>query len=645
MDQKKIHIGVFASSESIREKVANFAIRQDQNDKIDIVTLGLEKAIPMGRKMEENGVEVIISRRGTARLLRENLNIPVITFPQSTLSLLISLQKASKIGRKILVPCFRDLISDHEIIENLLFVELFQGIYSDLSSLDHVVKSGLENGCNVVVGGNMTQECAKRHGLDYIEITNSDEEIEATIETARSAALSVRQQRTTARQYLSIINAASDGIVAVDQNGTITTINDAASRLLDLKPEDAIQQPITDVFPNTPIKEVLKTKEPIIDRIQKVAFEQYIFNYYPVTLDGDIIGAVSTFNRIDKVMQSENEVRRALTQGFVAKYHIHDLVHQCRAMKDVVSMAKQYAQTESTILIEGETGTGKEIIAQSIHNLSRRSNGPCVTLNCAALPEQLLESELFGYVEGAFTGTKKGGKPGLFEIAHNGTIFLDEIDSTPENVQLRLLRVLQEKEVRRVGGDRNIPVNVRVIASAGKDLGKSVHDKKFREDLYFRLNVLQIRIPAVRERKGDIQLLLDYFSNKISRSYGLAGITLPREYMDRLVDYSWPGNVRQLRNFTERLVLNCHLGCSFDFFETLYRELISYLPPDQPVRVLDDRNTADLKYELANQKVSAETEFIRQALEDSRFNKSEAAKLLGMSRTTLWRKIKLLAIE
>ncbi|MCG8643270.1 MAG: sigma 54-interacting transcriptional regulator [Desulfobacterales bacterium] len=645
MDQKKIHIGVFASSESIREKVATFVAREDQFDRIDILTVVLEKAIPVGKKMEKKGVEVIISRRGTAYLLRENLTIPVITFPQSTISLLLSLQKASQIGEKILVPSFRNAISDQDMIENLLNVKIIQGLYSDQNSLDRVVQKGRDEGCNVVVGGNITRECAGRHGLNFVEITNSDEEIEATFETARSAALSVRQQRATARQYFSIINTASDGIIAVDPDGEITTINNAASRLLNLKPEDVHQQPITDVFPNTPIKEVLKTKEPIIDRIQKVALEQYIFNHYPVTLDGDIIGAVSTFNRIDKVIQSENEVRRALTRGFVARYHIDDLIHQCRAMQDVVSMARQYAQTESTILLEGETGTGKEILAQSIHNLSHRAKAPCVTLNCAALPEQLLESELFGYVEGAFTGSKKGGKPGLFEIAHNGTIFLDEIDSTPESVQLRLLRVLQEREVRRVGGDRNIPVNVRVIASAGKDLGKSVHEEKFREDLYFRLNVLQIRIPAIRERREDIPLLLDYFSKKISLAYGLTTMDISQNYMERLIHYSWPGNVRQIRNFAERLVLNCHLGCSMDVLETLYSELISYLPDSKYPPVLNQNEVTDLKKELTAQKVSAEADIIRQALEDSRFNKSEAAKSLGMSRTTLWRKMKMLRID
>jgi len=645
MDQKKIHIGVFASSESIREKVAAFVARQDQFDRADMFTIGLEEAIPVGKRMEKQGVEVIVSRRGTAYLLRENLSIPVITFPQSTISLLSSLQKASLIGQKILVPSFRNAVSDQDMIENLLGVKIVQGIYADQGSLDRVVQTGKDEGCHSVVGGNITHACAQRHGLNFVEITNSDEEIEATFETARSAALSVRQQRATARQYFSIINAASDGIIAVDPEGAITTINNAASRLLNLEHEDVHQQPITDVFPNTPIKEVLKNKEPIIDRIQKVSFEQFIFNHYPVTLDGDIIGAVSTFNRIDKVMQSENEVRRALTRGFVAKYRIEDLIHQCRVMKDVISMVRQYARTESTILLEGETGTGKEILAQSIHNLSRRAKGPCVTLNCAALPEQLLESELFGYVEGAFTGSKKGGKPGLFEIAHKGTIFLDEIDSTPESVQLKLLRVLQEREVRRVGGDRNIPVNVRVIASSGRDLAKSVHDARFREDLYFRLNVLQIRIPSLRERREDIPLLLDYFSREISQSYGNETLVLSAEYLERLINYTWPGNVRQLRNFTERLVLNCHLGCSLDFLETLYSELISYLPENESIKVSEQSNETDLKSKLTFQKVSAEAHMIRQALEDSRFNKSEAAKRLGMSRTTLWRKMKSLKIK
>jgi propionate catabolism operon transcriptional regulator len=337
-------------------------------------------------------------------------------------------------------------------------------------------------------------------------------------------------------------------------------------------------------------------------------------------------------------------VRRSLSKGLVAKYGFDDLVHASPAMRDVVNIGKQYADTDSTILIMGETGTGKEILVHGIHNLSRRAKQPFVSINCAALPEQLLESELFGYEEGAFTGSKKGGKPGRFEIAHQGTIFLDEIDATPESVQIRLLRVLQEREIMRIGGDRKIPVDVRIVAAASQDLNIAVQEARFRADLFFRLNVLRLHIPPLRERQEDIALLLDFFIKLISDRHGLEPVSMPPDYLERLTAFGWPGNVRQLRNFAERLVMNCNLRCNQDTLEVLYRELIQYdhrAVSQQP----DTQSPATLKSRMQHQTLDSERAIILEALEKCRFHKNRAAQRLGISRTTLWRKIKELGIE
>lgn len=231
---------------------------------------------------------------------------------------------------------------------------------------------------------------------------------------------------------------------------------------------------------------------------------------------------------------------------------------------------------------------------------------------------------------------KKGGKPGHFEIAHKGTIFLDEIDTTPQNVQIRLLRVLQEREVMRIGADRKIPVDVRVIAAANQDLAQAIQENRFREDLFFRLNVLRIPIPALRERREDIPLLLRHFIRLNSKKHHLEPITLPDAYLNKLTNYSWPGNVRQLKNFSERVVLNCNLRCSNDTLEQLYSELIQYeSKPNETSQITDGTS---FKEQLLQQKKENEVVIIRRALENSRFCRSRAAKSLGISRTTLWRK-------
>jgi transcriptional regulator with PAS, ATPase and Fis domain len=355
---------------------------------------------------------------------------------------------------------------------------------------------------------------------------------------------------------------------------------------------------------------------------------------------------VSTFRDIGRVMRTENVVRRSLSAGLVAKYKLKELVHVSPAMREVVELGKQYARTDSTILVMGETGTGKEIFAQGIHDLSRRSRFPFVSINCAALPEQLLESELFGHEEGAFTGSKRGGKPGRFELAHQGTIFLDEIDSTPEAMQIRLLRVLQEREVMRIGGDRIIPVDVRVIAAASRDLNAALREGQFRPDLFFRLNVLRIQIPPLRQRQEDIPVLLDFFIRSFSDRQQIEPVRLPAGYVNRLQQYDWPGNVRQLKNFAERLVLNCSLRCSPDMLEILFRELIQFsgVPGGTAPAAAPHAPTA-FKSHVREKVLQNERAIIQEALRNTRYRLSRTAEQLGISRTTLWRKMKALGLD
>ncbi len=640
--RKKIRIGIFASSQSLIDRVQRLAAGQP--DQIFINTKGLDDAIPLALEMVRNGVEIIISRRGTAHLLRENLRIPVLSFPHRSLDILHSLKQAAAQGRKILLPVFRRELSGLEPLEELLRIELAQKVYRNKASLEQVIVEGQKQGVQVVVGGSVTQEITEKLGLAFIEIRTSDEDIAATIEDAKSIALTARDQKATALRYRAIIDAASDGIIAVDEAGRVTTINATAAATLKRDLDDVVGCHITEVIANAPITPVLRNQQPIHDRLARIDRERYVFNYRPVTLEEEVIGAVATFRDIGNVMRSENVVRRSLAKGLVAKYTLDDLVHMSPAMRDVVNIGRQYAGTDSTILIMGETGTGKEIFTHGIHNLSRRANRPFVSVNCAALPENLLESELFGYEEGAFTGSKKGGKPGRFEIAHQGTIFLDEIDATPEAVQIRLLRILQEREVMRVGGDRKIPVDVRIIAAASRDLSHAVQEGSFRADLFFRLNVLRLQIPPLRERREDIPLLLDHFIRLLSERHGLEPISLPDEYLHRLMTYAWPGNVRQMRNFAERLVMNCSLRCSTDTLDVLYRELIQYGAAEAPSVKAAPPATA-LKDRMKAQHLDSERAIILDALEQCRFHKNRAAERLGISRTTLWRKIKELNIE
>ena len=641
MHDKKYEIGVVISTVSLVQQFKKIAKEQGRN--IHTSYKGLDEAIDNGKKMEAAGVEVIISRRGTAHMLRENLSIPVLSLPQASIDIVKSLKKASKLGNKIVLTSFRNKIAGVEILEELLAIEIIQSLYEDIASIENAILFAKSQGGDVAVGGGLTMRVAEKYSLKSVEFETHEQNLYETFENAISVAQANREEQKKAYHYRCIIDATTEGIIALDNDGRINTINKAARKFLGIQSHEIISQPISQHVISKPVLQVLNSKRPVWNKIEKINGEPFVFNYLPVEMNKEIIGGVWTIKDITNVMKAENAVRRSLSKGLTAKYCIEDLIHKSAVMRDIVNRSRQFAKTDSTILIMGATGTGKEIVAQSIHNLSGRAGNPFVSVHCGALPEQLLESELFGYEEGAFTGSKKGGNPGRFEIAHKGTIFLDEIDTTPSSVQTRLLRVLQEQEVMRLGADRKIPIDVRIVAAATKDLGLSVQEGRFREDLFFRLNVLRIFLPPLKNRMEDIPGLLDHFIRKLSNKHGLDPIVLSHSYIQKLMEYSWPGNVRQLRNFVERLVLNCNLRCSTDTLDELYEELIQYPPQNQ--NVLPALNVEPLKGQIKAKMVDQESLIIKKALLNAKFSKTKAARDLGISRATLYRKLKKAAIQ
>lgn len=322
-------------------------------------------------------------------------------------------------------------------------------------------------------------------------------------------------------------------------------------------------------------------------------------------------------------------------RGLTAKYHFEDIATQSARMHETIQEAILYAKSDAAILIEGESGTGKEMLAQGIHNCSFRKNGPFVAINCAALTESLLESELFGYEAGAFSGAKKEGKAGLFEIAHNGTIFLDEIGEIPLSFQAKILRVLQEKEIRRIGSDKVLPVNIRVISATNRNLRERLQHGEFRVDLYYRLNVFHLKVPALRERQGDVELLLRHFLQEKLQLNTLQESKL-QEFISRLDKYSWPGNVRELRNIAERIDL---------YLRNLDNKMISSKIVMQSTNAAELKSghtvsiDVDISRGLKNAREEAEKQIIDKAYELCGGDQQQILELLDVGRTTLWRKM------
>lgn len=370
--------------------------------------------------------------------------------------------------------------------------------------------------------------------------------IEALLAVSHKLHNIARMNESLKREIEVILNNVHEAIIAINRNGEIVVINPAAEQLLEVSGGTVTGKSIAAVLPHVDLNACLESGEEVLHEIKKVNDSYLIINASPITNEGgEITGAVITIHPVVEVEELETKVRRTLhRQGHTAKHTFGEIIGDNPEFKKALDLAKKFAKTDLTVLLEGESGTGKELFAQAIHNHSARKKGPFVAVNFAALPENLVESELFGYEDGAFTGAKKGGKSGLFEQAHKGTIFLDEIGDVSQGVQKKLLRVLEEREVRRVGGSTITPVDVRVIAATNQNLREAVRKGDFRNDLYFRLCTLPIWIPPLRERNGDVLLLVQYFA----RRAGGFSLQVEPPLEEFLLQYGWPGNIRELQN-------------------------------------------------------------------------------------------------
>ncbi len=349
-------------------------------------------------------------------------------------------------------------------------------------------------------------------------------------------------------QLFGLLDLMDEGIVIIETNGMVCACNRKAREVLNAQ-GDLVGCRAEDLIPGIPFARVLEDQLEVDYTLVKIHSRDISIKVVPVTAARKARGALAVINTFDEKERSQHRLRsQLLGKGHRARYTFDHILTRDEAFQEVKNLARKKARSDASVLIVGETGTGKELFAHAIHHASQRRAWQFVTVNCAALPESLLESELFGYEEGAFTGARRGGKPGLFELAHKGTVFLDEIGEMDLNLQTRLLRVLESREVMRIGGDSMIHIDIRVIAATNKDLWKLVEEGKFRRDLYYRLNVLPIQVPPLREHPGDILFIFDHLMRPLGMDLALAP-----ETQELLVRHPWPGNVRELKNCVEYL--------------------------------------------------------------------------------------------
>ena len=588
----------------------------------------LSEGVRKARIMVRDGVEIIITRGGTAVAIKDaDLGITVVEVPITGFDMIRALEEARQWGHRIAVIAFPQMTTGIDSLGPILDIDLRCYPIETEHKAESTVARAFREGAEVLIGGVIAVQTGAKHHRPCVMIRSGAEGIiQATLEAKRIAEAK-RLEKVKSTLFQAVLDYAYEGIISIDQDHHVVTFNPEAERIIRISAKRAIGQQIEDTLPQLKLDRLLTTGKNELGHVIDVGKLKILCNKVPIRVHGTTIGAVATFQDAGKIQKWEADIRKKIyAKEHTAIFTFKDILGTSRQIRHCVSVAKQYATSDSSILISGETGTGKEVFSQSIHNASKRSQQPFVAINCAALPAQILESELFGYVGGAFTGASQKGKPGLLEIAHGGTLLLDEIAEMDYTLQSKLLRVIQEKKVMRLGSDRIQHTDIRIIAATNKNLKALVTENRFRADLYYRLNVLRLHIPPLRERSQDIELYARVFIEKHA-AIVQRPLKFNKNAMKVLIRNSWPGNVRELQNCIERISSVCKQ-------ETISEEtVIEMMQEDEPseLTVLSQRNS--------------EIEIIRKALMDTRGRQGEAAKLMRISRSTLWRKMRSLGLS
>jgi PAS domain S-box-containing protein len=436
----------------------------------------------------------------------------------------------------------------------------------------------------------------------------------------------------------SIFENMNHCIVVVDKNGFITYMNESYCRFLAVNKSDIKGKHVTEVIENTRMHIVAETEEIENADLQYIRGNYMIANRIPLRSNGQVVGALGMVlfrdtkewkqlnSHIKDLLSELKQYREQLNGNHHTKYTIHDIVGNSQKINQLKDKMKKVSASDVSVLIRGESGTGKELIAQSIHHLSERNHKPFIKVNCAAIPEHLLESELFGYKEGAFTGAKKGGKSGKFQLADGGTLFLDEIGDMPLNAQVKILRVLQEGEVEALGSVTSQKVDVRIIAATNQPLESLIEKQQFREDLFYRINVVPLHVPPLRERKEDLRILCKSILHKVTNRIGKRVVDFASDVYDLFTTYTWPGNIRELENVIEAAV---HLT---------NREIIER--EDLPEHIDFDHSLDRQTYSLKAVVEKTEKLELEKALAKCNGDKLEAAKMLQIGKSSFYDKLK-----
>ncbi len=602
---------------------------------IKVITAGLDTCLDVAREAVQDGVHVVIARGWTADLISDSdIEIPVVDIPLGIHDLAESLRLARaqtglenpRIALIIFSRMHWDLTAFTELLGMNLHIYLSE---SKTEAMHQTVQKAADDKTDMIIGGISSTLAAAKLGIPSALLSSGTESVRQAILQACKVTYARKLEQIQAQKLHTVLDNSRDGIISVDSEGYVLLINSVALSLLQLK-HDPTHAPIDNILPITRIQECLREGKPIHDEVFSHNKTELLLSFLPIQVKNEITGAIITFQKKQSVSALEKKLRVS-TSGLVALYSFKHIIGKSKIMQQTLQKARHYASGAQSILIVGETGTGKELFAHAIHNASPFKDGPFVAVNCGSLPPSLLESELFGYEAGAFTGATHKGKAGFFELAHEGTLFLDEISELDLQGQTRLLRILEERSLMRLGGTRRIYVNLRILAATNNDLRIKVQQGTFRQDLYYRLKVLSLVLPPLRTRGDDCLLLSEHFLQEQNKS---PKPTLDAESQKILQTYSWPGNVRELRYAMDSVSMDCNNGIITGPL------MKNTLDPLENIMEMDANLAPMGQNTLAKTEMPHEKARIVAALEHCQWHQGNAAKYLDINRTTLYRQMK-----
>ncbi len=622
-------IAFVVPDESAVEEVARIALRFDEH--VTARVGNWSKGVDAAKEAVAEGAKVIASRWSTAALIRRTVDIPVVDIPVTGYDVIQAIWDARQISRRVGLIGTCEALQGIERISGLLGllgVILHRDELADESEVEYAVNQLVHEDVEVVVGGAIVTEVAQRLGVSSMPIRCGAESIIQALLEARTVLVRVKRERTRLQQLAAALDLASEAVIVVNSQSKITALNPTAERMLGIPCSQVTGQLAEHVLPGIDLHDALRCNTRRSKGTARIGKRTAIVDVIPIVISGNTEYAVVILRNSSPGEESGNRVVPKVHRlTHVARHTFDDIVYRSGSMRSAINQAVRYASSESPVLLLGETGVGKEMFAQSIHNASPRRNGPFVAANCAGLPGTLLESELFGYVEGAFTGAKRGGKAGLFELADGGTLFLDEIGEMPLGIQGQFLRVIEQKKFVRLGDEKVIHSDFRVISATNRNLLDMVARGEFRGDLYYRLNVLNLQIPPLRERREDIPILVQHFLGMFCSKAGRGPLSPSPDLLMALQSSHWPGNVRELTNLLEKLAV-----LSSDLDKEL--QLADYLAIGGKVPGLFMLQDGD------GLLARLEKRTIEEVLREVGGNRKLAAAKLGISTQTLWRRMK-----